>query len=123
MMKNGRVTYLSWEYTNMPHFFYRILFSMNPDDTNQTAVYGSNSHWPNSLFYAKPIPGNPERFVGRHETEGVFQSILGREDVVENEIQDYLYQNRWFKFLQIDPLGASNEDCDGRNFLVIANRA
>ncbi|MBQ9812640.1 MAG: SUMF1/EgtB/PvdO family nonheme iron enzyme [Thermoguttaceae bacterium] len=143
MMENGRVMYLRWEYTDTPHFFYRILFSMNPDGTNQTAYYGSNSYWPNSLFYAKPIPGDPARFVGtvsghhvgrpgrlilfdprlgRHETEGVIQSIPGREDVVENEIQDYLYQNRWPKFLQVDPLGTSEDDGAGRYFLVSANR-
>ncbi|MBP5622666.1 MAG: hypothetical protein J6X44_11705, partial [Thermoguttaceae bacterium] len=143
MMENGRVMYLRWEYTDTPHFFYRILFTMNPDGTNQTAYYGSNSYWPNSLFYAKPIPGDPARFVGtvsghhvgrpgrlilfdprlgRHETEGVVQSIPGREDVVENEIQDYLYQNRWPKFLQVDPLGTSEEDGAGRYFLVSANR-
>lgn len=143
MMENGRVMYLRWEYTDTPHFFYRILFSMNPDGTNQTAVYGSNSYWPNSLFYAKPIPGDPARFVGtvsghhvgrpgrlvlfdprkgRHETEGVVQSIPGREDVVENEIVDCLYQNRWPKFLQVDPLGANADEGAGRYFLVSANR-
>ncbi len=143
MMENGRVMYLRWEYTDTPHFFYRILFSMNPDGTNQTAVYGSNSYWPNSLFYAKPIPGDPERFVGtvsghhvgrpgrlvlfdprlgRHETEGVVQSIPGREDVVENEIEDRLYQDRWPKFLQVDPLGTNEDDGAGRYFLVSANQ-
>lgn len=143
MMENGRVMYLRWEYTDTPHFFYRILFSMNPDGTNQTAVYGSNSYWPNSLFYAKPIPGDPARFVGtvsghhvgrpgrlvlfdprlgRHETEGVVQSIPGRNDVVENEIQDYLYKDRWPKFLQVEPLGTCAEDGAGTYFLVSANR-
>ena len=143
MMENGRVMYLRWEYTDTPHFFYRLLFSMNPDGTNQTAVYGSNSYWPNSLFYAKPIPGDPERFVGvvsghhvgrpgrlvlfdprkgRHETEGVVQSIPGRNDVVENEIEDRLYADRWPKFLQVDPLGTGEDDGAGKYFLVSANR-
>ena len=143
MMENGRIMYLRWEYTDTPHYFYRILFTMNPDGTNQTAYYGSNSYWPNSLFYAKPIPGDPARFVGavsghhvgrpgrmilfdprlgRHETEGVVQSIPGREDVVENEVEDYLYLRRWPKFLQIDPLGTSEDDGAGRYFLVSASR-
>lgn len=143
MMENGRVMYLRWEYTDTPHYFYRILFSMNPDGTNQAAVYGSNSYWPNSLFYAKPIPGDDARFVGtvsghhvgrpgrlilfdtrlgRHETSGVVQSIPGREDVVENEIVDRLYENRWPKFLQAEPLGTCEEDGAGRYFLVSANR-
>lgn len=143
VMNNGRVMYLRWEYSDTPHFFSRILFSMNPDGTNQAAHYGSNSYWPNSVFNAKPIPGDDTRFVGavagHHvgrpgrlvlfdtklgsvETEGVVQSIPGRNDVVENEIADYLYQHRYPKFLQIEPLGTNEDDGAGRYFLVSANR-
>ena len=37
---------------------------MNPDGTEQMEFYGSNSYWPNSLFYARPIPRHPSMFVG-----------------------------------------------------------
>ena len=43
--------------------FTRLLFHMNPDGTEQMAYYGSNSYWPNSIFYARPIPGHPTKFV------------------------------------------------------------
>ena len=33
------------------------IWVMNADGTGQTALYGSNSLWPNSTFYARPIPG------------------------------------------------------------------
>jgi len=64
MQENGRVMYLRWEYTDTPHSHDRVLFSMNPDGTEQMEFYGSNSYWPNSLFYARPIPRHPSMFVG-----------------------------------------------------------
>lgn len=64
MLANGRVLYLRWEYTDTPHSHDRVLFHMNPDGTGQMEYYGSNSYWPNSLFYARPVPGCPNLFVG-----------------------------------------------------------
>lgn len=64
VLESGRVLYLRWEYTDTPHSHDRVLFSMNPDGTGQMEFYGSNSYWPNSLFYARPVPGSPSMFVG-----------------------------------------------------------
>lgn len=99
MLPNGRILYLRWEYTDTPHSHDRVLFHMNPDGTGQMEYYGSNSYWPNSLFYARPVPGSPTRFAGivsghhgvprmgelvlfdiargRRETEGAVQRIPG----------------------------------------------
>ncbi len=100
VLESGRVLYLRWEYTDTPHSHDRVLFSMNPDGTEQMEFYGSNSYWPNSLFYARPIPGKPSMFVGivgghhgvprmgelvlfdvargRREARGAIQRIPGR---------------------------------------------
>jgi len=64
VLGSGRVLYLRWQYTDTPHAHDRLLFSMNPDGTGQMEYYGANSYWPNSNFYARPIPGHPTRFVG-----------------------------------------------------------
>lgn len=64
VLNNGRVMYLRWEYTDTPHSHDRVLFHMNPDGTAQMEYYGSNSYWPNSLFYAQPVPNHPTKFVG-----------------------------------------------------------
>ena len=64
VLNNGRVLYLRWEYTDTPHSNTRLLFHMNPDGTEQMEYYGSNSYWPNSIFYARPIPGHPTKVVG-----------------------------------------------------------
>ena len=64
LMNDGRVMYLRWEYTDLPHVWGRYIFSMNPDGTGQRACYGSGSYWPNSIFFARAIPDHPTRFVG-----------------------------------------------------------
>ncbi|MBL7219710.1 MAG: SUMF1/EgtB/PvdO family nonheme iron enzyme [Phycisphaerae bacterium] len=64
MLNNGRVMFLRWEYTDSAHYFSRVLMHMNPDGTDQKAYYGSNSYWPNSLFYTRPVPGSSTKFAG-----------------------------------------------------------
>ncbi|MDR0327346.1 MAG: SUMF1/EgtB/PvdO family nonheme iron enzyme [Planctomycetaceae bacterium] len=138
----GRVMYLRWEYTDTPHYFTRLLFTMNPDGTKQLAHYGSNSYWPNSLFYAKPIPGDTSKFIGtvtghhisrpgrlvlfdvqkgRENTDGVIQALPGRNETVEPIIVDGLYDNVRPQFLQVHPLGTGEEDGAGKYFLAAGN--
>ncbi|MDR1958087.1 MAG: SUMF1/EgtB/PvdO family nonheme iron enzyme [Planctomycetaceae bacterium] len=121
LLHNGRILYLRWEYTDIGHYFTRIMFHMNPDGTNQTEYYGSGSYWPNSLFYAKPVAGHATKFVGivsghhgvaragelvifdpskgRRETDGVVQRIPGYGQTVEPVIADELVQKSWPRFL------------------------
>lgn len=126
VMHDGRVLYTRWEYTDTAHYFTRLLFTMNPDGTGQQAVYGSNSYWPNSMFYTRQVPGAPSKLItivsghhgvkragelilldlakGRHETAGVVQRIPGRGKIVEPKIADQLVENSWPKFLHPQPL-------------------
>jgi formylglycine-generating enzyme required for sulfatase activity len=126
VMPDGRVMYTRWEYSDAPHYFTRVLFSMNPDGTGQMELYGSNSYWPNSLFYARSCPGHPTRFVGvisghhgvprmgelilfdpakgRHEVSGVVQRIPGHGKPVEPRIADGLVDGSWPRFLHPWPL-------------------
>jgi len=128
VLNNGRVLYLRWEYSDLPHFVARILFHMNPDGTDQKEYYGGSSYWPNSTFYARPIPGDSTKFVGiigghhglprmgemilfdtgkgRFEADGVVQRIPGYGKKVEPVIQDNLANNSWPKFLHPYPLSA-----------------
>ena len=72
--------YTRWEYSDTPHYFTRILFHMNPDGTNQLEYYGSNSYWPNSIFYARPIPNHPTKVVavisGHHGSARMGELVL-----------------------------------------------
>ena len=150
VLNNGRVLYLRWEYSDLPHFVSRILFHMNPDGTEQMEYYGSNSYWPNAMFYARPIPWHPSRFVavvgghhddprmgelvlfdpaqGRHEAAGVVQRITGQDKDVSPIILDGLVKRSWPKFLHPYPLGGTRDGLDrdalqtaaGKYFLVSA---
>lgn len=128
MLPNGRVLYLRWEYADTAHYFSRILMQMNPDGTGQTALYGSNSYWPNTMFFAKPLPGSSSKFVaivsghhgtrragelflfdaakGQQETNGVLQRIapaLATPSTM-GKIKDVLVNDSWPKFLQPYPI-------------------
>ena len=126
VMADGRVLYTRWEYADLPHSNSRMLFTMNPDGTNQRAYYGSGSFWPNSIFYARPVPGHPtmvagtvtghhapkrmgelllfDPALGTREADGVVQRIPGHGKKVEPVIQDGLTGGSWPKFLHPCPL-------------------
>lgn len=125
VLNDGRVLYLRWDYTDTPHVWNRVLMSMNPDGTGQMEFYGSNSYWPNAVFFGRAVPGHPTKIAGivtghhegrvgdlvifdaaqgRHEVEGVVQRIPGRGQKVEAEIEDKLTEHNWPKFLHPYPL-------------------
>ncbi len=126
VLPNGRILYLRWEYTDLPHAHSRILFHMNPDGTGQAEYFGSNSYFVNSFFYARPVPGHPRKVVGiatghhgnarsgrllvvdpglgRREAEPVVQEIPGRGKRVEPLIRDNLADGVWPQFLHPYPL-------------------
>jgi formylglycine-generating enzyme required for sulfatase activity len=125
VMNDGRILYLRWEYTDIPHVWARFLFTMNPDGTGQREYYGSGSYWPNGIWYARPIPGHPTKVVGivtghhvgrvgelaifdpaisRYSTDGVVQRIPGYGKKVEPVIEDKLNIDCWPKFLHPYPL-------------------
>ncbi len=125
LTNDGRILYLRWEYTDLPHVWGRYLFTMNPDGTGQREYYGTGSYWPNGIFYARPIPGHPTRVVtivtghhvgrvgelvifdparGHRDIEGVVQRIPGYGKSVKPLIQDKLTEHSWPKFLHPWPL-------------------
>lgn len=64
VMNNGRLMYVRWEYCDLSHYFSRIVMNMNPDGTEQRALYGSGSVFPTSIMDIQPIPNHPTQFVG-----------------------------------------------------------
>ena len=99
---------------------------VKPDGRRQAAFYGSNSYWPNAMFYTRPLPGEPNKVVtivsghhgvrrmgelvildpakGQHEVAGVVQRIPGYGTQVEPRIEDQLVDASWPKFLHPYPL-------------------
>jgi len=64
VLNDGRVLYQRWEYSDIPHYFSRRRFVMNPDGTGQLALYGSNSWFPTAFRFAQPVPDHPTLLVG-----------------------------------------------------------
>lgn len=135
ILNDGKVLYQRWDYTGICHIFLRQLMVMNPDGTKQRAIYGSNSWYPNSLFFPRALPGGsnniisilsgyhgPHRAgqlvlldssVGWQEGEGIMQRISGKGDPITPKIKDNLVQGDWPLFLHPYPL-------TDRHFLVSA---
>lgn len=123
---DGQVMYSRWDYTGIRHEYLRIQMTMNPDGTGQRALYGSNSWWPNALYFARPIPGQPDRMIGIvgdyhgvpragwlalfdtsrgwHDADGVVQLIPGRGKKVDPVIKEKLVTGTWPLFLHPFPL-------------------
>ncbi len=145
VLNNGRVVYTRWEYTDLPHYFSRLLMSMNPDGTDQKEYYGSASYWPNAQYWTRPIPGHPTRIVtivsghhgvsrmgemhildpalGTQEADGSVQQIPGYGKKVEPIIRDNLVGSSWPKFITPYPLGTGPQaDGAGTYFLATVKR-
>ncbi|UCG57240.1 MAG: SUMF1/EgtB/PvdO family nonheme iron enzyme, partial [Phycisphaerales bacterium] len=126
VLPTGQVIFSRWDYTGPMHIYLRPLMVMNPDGTGQRAVYGSNSYWPNALYFPRGIPGAPSKLVaiiagyhgvsrmgelgildltkGWYEADGVVQRIPGRGKPVRAIIRDNLVDKSWPKFLHPYPL-------------------
>lgn len=142
VLNDGRILYLRWEYTDLPHSNSRRLFTMNPDGTAQMAYYGTSSYWPNGVFFARPVPGHPTQVAGivtghhgvprmgelvlfdpqrgRSETDGAVQRIPGFGRPVGRVVKDAVADASWPKFLHPFPLGQEDGTGSGQFFLVSA---
>jgi formylglycine-generating enzyme required for sulfatase activity len=126
VLNDGQVLYLRWDYTGISHIYLRELMAMNPDGTGQRAVYGSNSWFPNSLFFTRPIPGRRDLLVsilsgyhgvnrmgrlvildtarGWYSADGIVHEIPRRGRPIKVAIRDNLVDDDWPKFLHPYPL-------------------
>lgn len=126
IMNNGKVMYTRWEYTDLTHYFSRFVMHMNPDGTEQKALYGSGSYFPNSTFDAQPLPGHASGFVGiisghhgvtrsgrlilfdpakgRKSVEGMVQELPFRNRPIEPIVKDRLVDDVWPQFIKPYPL-------------------
>lgn len=129
IMNNGRVMYTRWEYTDLTHYYSRIVMHMNPDGTENKALWGSGNMFPNSTFDMQPIPGHSSAFVGiisghhgvarsgrlmifdpnkaRKGAAGMRQEIPFRNRPIVELIKDELVNGVWPQFIKPTPLNDS----------------
>lgn len=130
VLNNGQVMFNRWDYTGISHIFLRQLMVMNPDGTGQRDVYGSNTWFPNSLFFFRPLPDTSNQLVsilsgyhgvprmgwlvtldtsqGWHGVEGLTHRISGIGAPIKPVIKDRAVDNDWPKFVHPYPL---NDTC------------
>lgn len=126
VLGNGQIMYNRWDYTGINHIFLRQLMVMDPDGSGQRAVYGSNSWFPNSLFFFQPMPNESNRLVsilsgyhgvprmgwlvtldtsqGWRETEGIVRRISGRGEPIAPVVKDAAVDDDWPRFPHPYPL-------------------
>lgn len=126
VLNNGRVMYTRWEYTDLTHYFSRIVMHSNPDGTETKALYGSGSYWPNGVYDMQQLPNAGSRFIGivtghhgiprsgrlvifdpakgRKEEKGVIQEVPFKDRKVIPEIKDQLVEDVWPQFSRPFPL-------------------
>jgi len=128
VLDSGQVLFHRWDYTGISHIFLRQLMVMNPDGTGQRAVYGSNSWYPNSLYFPRPLPAECGKLVcilsgyhgvhrmgrlvlvdtdrGFYGADGLITRISGRGEPITPAIRDNLVDKDWPKFLHPYPLSS-----------------
>lgn len=126
VMNNGRVMYTRWEYTDLTHYYSRIVMHMNPDGTENKALYGSGSMFPNSTFDIQPLPGLGSAFIGiisghhgvarsgrlilfdpakgRKGNQGMIQEIPYRNRPIQELVKDRLVDGVWPQFIKPTPV-------------------
>lgn len=126
VMHNGRVMYVRWEYTDLTHYFSRIVMHMNPDGTEQRSLYGSGSVFPTSIYDVQPLPDHSTRFVGiisghhgtvrsgrliifdpaisRKEEKGMVQELPYKARPIIPLVKDQMVDDVWPQFLKPQPL-------------------
>ncbi|MFI3290638.1 MAG: SUMF1/EgtB/PvdO family nonheme iron enzyme [Opitutales bacterium] len=136
VMNDGRIMYTRWEYTDNSHYFSRIVMKMNPDGTGQSSYYGSNSYWPNSLFYCRQIPGDSNKFIaivsghhgimrsgelhlfdiskGNKEAQGRVHQYMGMGEEYIPRVMDGLVNDVPLQFIHPYPLS--------ENYIIVSMR-
>lgn len=126
VLPSGQVLYHRWEYAGINHIFLRELMVMNPDGTGQRSIYGSNSWYPNALYFPRAIAGDAGKIVcilsgyhgvnragqlvvldtsrGWHEASGMVRRISGCGAPIDPKVKDRLVDDDWPRFLHPYPL-------------------
>ncbi|MFI3263565.1 MAG: NPCBM/NEW2 domain-containing protein, partial [Rikenellaceae bacterium] len=125
-LHNGKVIFTRWEYTDLMHYYSRIVMTMNPDGTEQKGYVGSGAIFPNATFDMKQLPDNKNRFVGiisghhgtvrsgrmiifdpskaRKGKEGMIQELLKSKEGIDDTYKDYLVDGVWPQLIAPQPL-------------------
>ncbi len=58
MLPDGRILYGRWEYVDKTALYMQSLWTVNPDGTQETALFKNNLARPTAVLDARPVPGS-----------------------------------------------------------------
>jgi hypothetical protein len=58
VLPDGRILYGRWEYVDKTALYLQSLWTVNPDGSNETALFANNMAKPTALLDARPVPGS-----------------------------------------------------------------
>ncbi len=58
MLPDGRILYGRWEYVDKTALYMQSLWTVNPDGTQETALFKNNLAKPTAVLDARPVPGS-----------------------------------------------------------------
>jgi formylglycine-generating enzyme required for sulfatase activity len=142
VLHDGRVIYTRWDYSDMQHSNNRPLMVMNPDGSGQRSLAFSNSIFPASFFYARPVPGHPSQIVGTitghhgpmrvgrmividpavgtQNEKAMVRELPGYDKKIERMVKDPLMDKVMPQILQPYPLAQSGTDAGGGEFFLVS---
>ena len=59
LLPDGRILFGRWEYIDKNALTIQSLWTVNPDGTQETALYANNMVYPEAILDARPVPGTP----------------------------------------------------------------
>jgi len=74
---DGRVMYTRWEYTDKPLWRAQGLWTINPDGTHTSTLWGNQSVWPDLLKDVRSIPGSSRVMFTGSAHHGWFSGSVG----------------------------------------------
>ncbi len=83
LLRDGRVIYTRWEYTDKPLWRAQSLWTMRPDGTQAATFWGNQTVWPDLLKDARQIPGSDRVMFTGSAHHNWFAGSIGIVDTQE----------------------------------------
>lgn len=111
--EQGNVIYTRWDYNDRGQTFTQALFSMKPDGSFQTEVYGNKSWYPTTINHARQIPNTKKYIATLHGHHTAQRGKLAEIDTSKGRQEDsgveLLAPRRKEKAVRIDAYGQRGE--------------
>lgn len=100
ILPDGRILYHRWEYVDKTAGNIKGLWAMNPDGGGSVEIYGNDIAFPETMIYARPIPGAPGKIVMLGTSHCCPNNAMGT--VIKIDISDDIRSPESMQFITPD---------------------